>query len=103
MSGQRTLERECEANDLSVDVINVVSVTQKAKVEQWIEENEEEVQQALYWRQALDIRNMELSVRKICPANYRIPMLMIACLVGCTPMQMQTPREPGQAIDRLYQ
>lgn len=46
-----------------MDVINVVSVTQEAKVRQWFEENDEEIQDALYWRQAFDIRSMQLSVR----------------------------------------
>lgn len=45
-----------------VDVINVVSVTASATVNQWDETNEEEVQAALYWRQAFDVRSMELSV-----------------------------------------
>ncbi|KAI0021029.1 hypothetical protein F4780DRAFT_309423 [Xylariomycetidae sp. FL0641] len=44
-----------------MDVINVVSVTAPATVNQWDENNEEEVQKALYWRQAIDVRCMELS------------------------------------------
>ncbi|KAI1811793.1 hypothetical protein GGS20DRAFT_75552 [Poronia punctata] len=44
-----------------MDVINVVSVTAPAVVNQWDETNEDEVQQALYWRQAFDVRHMELS------------------------------------------
>ncbi|GAP91657.2 putative ebs-bah-phd domain-containing protein [Rosellinia necatrix] len=48
-------------NRLAVDVINVVSVTAQATVNQWDEANEDEVQKALYWRQAFDVRNMELS------------------------------------------
>jgi hypothetical protein len=45
-----------------VDVINVVSITALATVNQWDEQNEEETQSALYWRQAIDVRTMELSV-----------------------------------------
>lgn len=45
-----------------MDVINVVSVTGSATVNQWDEQNEEEIQSALYWRQAVDVRTMELSV-----------------------------------------
>jgi hypothetical protein len=45
-----------------VDIINVVSVAAPATVNQWDEQNEDEVQQALYWRQAIDVRTMELSV-----------------------------------------
>ncbi|KAI1333118.1 hypothetical protein F5Y16DRAFT_354848 [Xylariaceae sp. FL0255] len=44
-----------------MDVINVVSVTAQATVNQWDETNEEEVQQALYWRQAYDVRSQEIS------------------------------------------
>lgn len=32
-------------------------------VNQWYEENDDDVQSALYWRQALDVRTLELSVR----------------------------------------
>ena len=45
-----------------VDVINVVSVTMPATVNQWIETDDEEIQDALYWRQAYDTRNGQLSV-----------------------------------------
>lgn len=50
-----------------VDIINVVSVTQQATVNQVTDENDDQVQQAMYWRQALDVRTFELSVsaRKI--------------------------------------
>lgn len=44
-----------------MDVINVVSVTAQATVNQWDETNEDEVQKALYWRQGFDVRSMELS------------------------------------------
>lgn len=50
------------SNNPTVDVINVVSVTASATVNQWDEQNEEEIQSALYWRQAIDVRTMELSV-----------------------------------------
>lgn len=33
-----------------------------AHVNHWVEENDEEIQNALYWRQAIDSRNLELSV-----------------------------------------
>ncbi|KAI0147584.1 hypothetical protein GGR57DRAFT_247491 [Xylariaceae sp. FL1272] len=50
-----------------MDVINVVSVTAQATVNQWDETNEEDQQQALYWRQAFDVRSMELSsAQPIC-------------------------------------
>ena len=45
-----------------MDIINVVSVTAPATVNQWFEENDEEVQDALYWRQGFDVRTYELSV-----------------------------------------
>jgi hypothetical protein len=45
-----------------MDIINVVSVTSQAQVKQWYEENDEEIQNALYWRQAFDVRTYELSV-----------------------------------------
>ena len=47
---------------VTVDIINVVSVTQPTKVNQWIEADDEEIQPALYWRQAYDLRTGQLSV-----------------------------------------
>ncbi|KAH7009438.1 uncharacterized protein B0I36DRAFT_59993 [Microdochium trichocladiopsis] len=44
-----------------MDVINVTSVTASATVHQWVETNEDELQPALYWRQAFDVRSMDLS------------------------------------------
>jgi hypothetical protein len=45
-----------------VDIINVVSVTAPAQVKHWLEDNDDETQNGLYWRQAIDVRNNELSV-----------------------------------------
>ncbi|KAF5707238.1 hypothetical protein FMUND_11211 [Fusarium mundagurra] len=45
-----------------MDIINVVSVTAPAIVNQWIESDDEEIQDALYWRQAYDCRKPQLSV-----------------------------------------
>lgn len=50
------------ANAYAVDVINVLSVTTDAKVNHWIESNDDDTQEALYWRQGYDIRTSELSV-----------------------------------------
>jgi hypothetical protein len=47
---------------VAVDIINVVSVTGQGTVTHWLEENDEEILNNLYWRQALDVRNFELSV-----------------------------------------
>ncbi|KAH7012239.1 uncharacterized protein B0I36DRAFT_340721 [Microdochium trichocladiopsis] len=57
-----------------MDVINVVAVTASATVHQWDETNEDEVQPALYWRQAFDVRTMDLSSAEgrcycNCPEN----------------------------------
>ncbi len=57
------LARRGGADAAAVDIINVVSVTSLAQVNQMIEDNDDDVQNALYWRQALDVRTMELSVR----------------------------------------
>ncbi|KAI1499202.1 hypothetical protein F5X99DRAFT_294822 [Biscogniauxia marginata] len=65
-----------------MDVINVVSVTSAATVNQWDESNEEEVQQALYWRQAFDVRSMELSSAELrCKCNR--PENPDKQLIGC--------------------
>ncbi|OBS16533.1 hypothetical protein FPOA_12852 [Fusarium poae] len=44
-----------------MDIIDVVSVTGPVTVNQWIESDDEEIQDALYWRQAYDCRNSQLS------------------------------------------
>lgn len=65
-----------------MDIINVMSVTSQAQVKQWYEENEEEIQHALYWRQALDVRTYELStVELVCSCN--TPAHPDNLLVGC--------------------
>lgn len=63
MFTSRDTQRGSSLTRSTVDVINVVSVTGSATVNQWDEQNEEEIQSALYWRQAVDVRTMELSVR----------------------------------------
>ncbi|KAK5658748.1 hypothetical protein OQA88_1557 [Cercophora sp. LCS_1] len=66
-----------------MDIINVVSVTSQAQVKQWFEENDDEIQQALYWRQAFDVRTYELStVELVCSCN--TPANPDNLLVGCT-------------------
>ncbi|KAK3335401.1 hypothetical protein B0T19DRAFT_7043 [Cercophora scortea] len=66
-----------------MDIINVVSVTSPAVVKQWYEENDEEIQNALYWRQAFDVRTYELStVELVCSCN--TPAHPDKLLVGCT-------------------
>lgn len=38
-----------------------------AVVNQWIETDDDDIQSALYWRQAFDCRTSELSVRYLIP------------------------------------
>ncbi|CZR49711.1 uncharacterized protein FPRO_14811 [Fusarium proliferatum ET1] len=50
-----------------MDIINVVCVKGLATVDQWIESDTKEVPKGLYWRQAFDCRNSQLSsVELIC-------------------------------------
>lgn len=65
-----------------MDIINVISVTSPATVEQWDERNEDDVQRALYWRQALDVCTMELSSvleRCICKEPENPDKVLISC------------------------
>lgn len=87
-----------------MDIINVVSVTSQAQVKQWYEENDEEIQNALYWRQAFDVRTYELSV---CSCTLpALSLLLIALIpplsVGRTRLQLQYAREPRQDADRMH-
>ncbi|QKD57457.1 uncharacterized protein FOBCDRAFT_277091 [Fusarium oxysporum Fo47] len=66
-----------------MDIINVVSVTAPAIVNQWIESDDEEIQDALYWRQAYDCRKPQLSsVSIICKCE--TPANPDKTLIGCT-------------------
>ncbi|KEZ46469.1 hypothetical protein SAPIO_CDS0801 [Scedosporium apiospermum] len=66
-----------------MDIINVVSVTAMAHVNHWVEENDDEIQNALYWRQAFDFRNLELSsVEPVCKCGQ--PEHPDKTLVGCS-------------------
>ncbi|KAG5925749.1 hypothetical protein E4U42_003989 [Claviceps africana] len=66
-----------------MDVINVVSVAMKATVQQWIETDDDEVQDALYWRQAFNCRTSQVSsVELTCKC--KTPANPDKTLVGCT-------------------
>ncbi|KAH7133559.1 hypothetical protein EDB81DRAFT_105443 [Dactylonectria macrodidyma] len=66
-----------------MDVINVVSVTMPATVNQWIEADDDEIQDALYWRQAFNCRNSQLSsVELMCKCE--TPANPDRTLIGCT-------------------
>jgi hypothetical protein len=54
------------ANSRAVDIINVVSVVMGVNVKQWIESNDDDIQESLYWRQAFNTRTSELSVCTCC-------------------------------------
>ncbi|KAK2610979.1 hypothetical protein N8I77_004363 [Diaporthe amygdali] len=65
-----------------MDIINVVSVTQQATVNQVTDENDDQIQSALYWRQAFDVRTQELSaIEKVCKCDQ--PGNPDKVLVGC--------------------
>ncbi|RDA93146.1 hypothetical protein CP533_4095, partial [Ophiocordyceps camponoti-saundersi (nom. inval.)] len=66
-----------------MDVINVVSVATHAPVNQWVESDDEEVQDALYWRQAFDCRTSQLSsVDLTCKC--KSPANPDETLIGCS-------------------
>ncbi|EXK26396.1 hypothetical protein FOMG_17010 [Fusarium oxysporum f. sp. melonis 26406] len=66
-----------------MDIINVVSVTGPVTVNQWIESDDEEITDELYWRQAYDCRTSELSsVELICKCQ--TPANPDKTLIGCT-------------------
>ncbi|KAJ6779554.1 hypothetical protein PWT90_05178 [Aphanocladium album] len=66
-----------------MDIINVVSVVQPANVNQWIEADDEEIQDALYWRQAFECQTSQLSsIDLVC--RCQMPANPDKTLVGCT-------------------
>jgi hypothetical protein len=80
-----------------VDIINVVSVTQQATVNQWFEENDEDVQNALYWRQALDVRTFELSVSNNIKGVDAVSRALMQTSTDCrVPLQVLSTRKSRQ-------
>lgn len=66
-----------------MDVINVVSVAMRAVVNQWVESDDDQVQDALYWRQAFDCRTSQLSsVDLTCKCQ--TPANPDKTLIGCS-------------------
>ncbi|KAL7940002.1 hypothetical protein V8C42DRAFT_338891 [Trichoderma barbatum] len=66
-----------------MDIINVVSVEMRVNVRHWIESNDEDVQESLYWRQAFNCRTSELSsIVLVCKC--RTPSNPDKTLVGCS-------------------
>ncbi|KAM0461324.1 hypothetical protein ACHAPV_004643 [Trichoderma viride] len=66
-----------------MDIINVVSVVMGVNVKQWIESNDDDIQESLYWRQAFNCRTSELSsVALVC--NCKTPANPDKTLVGCS-------------------
>ncbi|KAG6188468.1 hypothetical protein E4U27_007187 [Claviceps purpurea] len=66
-----------------MDVINVVSVAMKATVHHWIESDDDEVQDALYWRQAFNCRTSQVS-SVVLTCKCKTPANPDKTLVGCT-------------------
>lgn len=55
-----------------LDVCDVTSFAGHAQVEQWLEEDDNDVQTGLYWRQIYDVRTGNLSVRIQAALNFEI-------------------------------
>ncbi|EXK79067.1 hypothetical protein FOQG_16305 [Fusarium oxysporum f. sp. raphani 54005] len=83
VANEVTIELQQAESDGKVDIINVVSVTGPVTVNQWIESDDEEITDELYWRQAYDCRTLELSsVELICKCQ--TPANPDKTLIGCT-------------------
>ncbi|KAG5955483.1 hypothetical protein E4U58_007061 [Claviceps cyperi] len=66
-----------------MDVINVVSVAMKATVHHWTESDDDEVQDALYWRQAFNCQTFQVS-SVVMTCKCKTPANPDKTLVGCT-------------------
>ncbi|EXL65211.1 hypothetical protein FOPG_18555 [Fusarium oxysporum f. sp. conglutinans race 2 54008] len=69
VANEVTIELQQAESDGKVDIINVVSVTGPVTVNQWIESDDEEITDELYWRQAYDCRTLELSTLIGCTSS----------------------------------
>ncbi|KAL6790227.1 hypothetical protein GGI42DRAFT_219551 [Trichoderma sp. SZMC 28013] len=66
-----------------MDIINVLSVVMGVNVKQWIESNDDDIHESLYWRQAFDCRTLELSSAALV-CKCRTPANPDRTLVGCS-------------------
>ncbi|CAK7267200.1 hypothetical protein SEPCBS119000_002419 [Sporothrix epigloea] len=89
-----------------MDVINVVSVTSMASVNQLNEDKDDDVQSGLYWRQALDVRTMELSsIEGICCCNQpgNPDKMLIGCSYGSCAKWIHEECLKHYALMRVYE
>ncbi|KAL3952889.1 hypothetical protein ACCO45_012832 [Purpureocillium lilacinum] len=66
-----------------MDIIEAVSVVMRAQVRQWVESDDEAVQDSLYWRQAFDCRTSELSTVDLT-CYCKMPANPDKILIGCS-------------------
>lgn len=79
-----------------MDVVDVLTITSKAAVEQW-DEGSEEIKRELYWRQAYDVRTGELSVHTRPPLRTtRGSLTDLGSSDYPYRVQLQHPGESGQ-------
>ncbi|KFX94237.1 hypothetical protein V490_04447 [Pseudogymnoascus sp. VKM F-3557] len=68
-----------------LDIEDVTSMAGHAPVAQWLEEDDDKIQEGLYWRQTYDIMTGKLSsIRKHCTCNkyYNPDVVLVACPNG---------------------
>ncbi|KAM6514290.1 hypothetical protein FALCPG4_015441 [Fusarium falciforme] len=99
VSGRQPYHRQNELIASNhMDIINVVRVAMPAQVNQWVESDDEQVQDALYWRQALDCRTTQLSsVNLTCKCNP--PASPDKILVGSTNDECEQCLHDGCLVD----
>ena len=78
-----------------MDIVNAVTILSKAVVKQWDEENDRDIQHALYWRQAYDVRTRELTVWD--PAHFQSKSLNIRQMIH-TICRCNRPENPDKRL-----
>ncbi|KAJ6445678.1 ebs-bah-phd domain-containing protein [Purpureocillium lavendulum] len=83
-----------------MDVINVVSVAMRAAVNQWVETDDDQVQESLYWRQAFDCRTSQLSVCHLCLWKLAMDNFVLTCPTQSVELtcKCKTPANPDKTL-----
>jgi hypothetical protein len=105
-SGRRTYHgsHELIASNY-MDVLNVLSFAGKADVEHWLEEDDEDVQQNLYWRQTYDQKTLKLSPIRthcICNGHYNPDTIMLGCQYDACKLWLHIPCIIDTILTKTY-
>ena len=78
-----------------MDIINVVSVIEPVIVSQWLESDDDEIKDTLYWRQTFSYPDSQLSV-----SGFNTSLVLADALTFSLPSQFVNAKLPKTPIGR---